>query len=85
MTARTTARQRASSPTALGIVLICLGILPQTSSPSGLLLVATGATLAGVILQLPPSARPAAPSTGSTSPARDAWSETWGAGRRMGG
>lgn len=53
MAARVTTRQRASSATVLGIVLICLGILLQASSPSGLLLVATGVILVGVALQLP--------------------------------
>lgn len=53
VTARITARQRVSSATVLGIVLISLGILLQTSSPSGLLLVGTGVILAGVALQLP--------------------------------
>lgn len=53
MTARVTARQRASSATVLGVALICVGILLLASSPSGLLLVGAGVMLAGVALQLP--------------------------------
>ncbi len=53
VSARVTARQRASSPIVLGIVLIFLGTLLRASSPSLPLLVSAGAVLVGVVLQLP--------------------------------
>lgn len=53
VSARVTARQRATSPLLLGIIVIFLGILLQPSSPGTPLLVSAAVVLAGTALQLP--------------------------------